>query len=125
MRFIRKLHLYLGCFFSLLLLLFIGTGWYQTVGPSRKKLADSLPDKLASIHINQTFPAQSAGAYSTQWFEYLVVGMSIALILTILLGIFLAFKTNKRKWPVCFSLALGVLVPVILLWLGQPAQSQP
>lgn len=122
MKLVRKLHLYLGCFFSPLLLLFIGTGWRQTISP-HKKLTDSLPDKLTSIHIRQTFPTEAGGVPSPQWFQYLVVGMSIALILTILLGIFLAFKTSKRKWPVYLSLILGIVVPILLLWLGQPAAS--
>lgn len=123
MKLVRKLHLYLGCFFSPLLLLFIGTGWRQTMSP-HKKLTNSLPDKLSSIHLNQTFPAETGGAYSPQLFQYLVVGMCVALIFTILLGIFLAFKTNKRKWPVCLSLILGIVVPIILLWLGQPPASR-
>ncbi len=123
MKLVRKLHLYLGCFFSPLLLLFIGTGWRQTMSP-HKKLTNSLPDKLSSIHLNQTFPAETGGAYSPQLFQYLVVGMCVALIFTILLGIFLAFKTSKRKWPVYLSLILGIVVPILLLWLGQPAASR-
>ena len=115
MKLVRKLHLYLGCFFSPLLLLFIGTGWRQTISPHKK---------LTSVHRSQIFPAETGGVYSPQLFQYLVVGMCIALIFTILLGIFLAFKTNKRKWPVYLSLALGIVVPILLLWFGQPAASQ-
>ena len=101
MKLVRKLHLYLGCFFSPLLLLFIGTGWRQTMSP-HKKLTNSLPDKLSSIHLNQTFPAETGGAYSPQLFQYLVVGMCVALIFTILLGIFSPSKpTNANGRYVC------------------------
>lgn len=81
-------------------------------------------EKLTSIHVNQVFPSESAESYSPQLFQYLVAIMSAALILTLLLGIFLAFKTSKRKWSIWIALILGVIVPVILLWLGQSAESQ-
>jgi len=41
------------------------------------------------------------------------------LILTVGLGIFLAFRTNRRRWPVWLALATGVFVPVVFLWLAQ------
>jgi hypothetical protein len=49
----------------------------------------------------------------------LVVAMSISLILTLALGIFLAFRSNRRPGPVWLALLTGVLVPVLLLWLAQ------
>jgi ABC-type proline/glycine betaine transport system permease subunit len=56
-------------------------------------------------------------------FQYLVIAMSIALILSILLGVFLAFKTSRKKWPVWTALILGFIIPVVLLWLGQSSES--
>ena len=37
MKFIRRAHLFLGCFFTPLLLFYILTGWYQTVNLNRLK----------------------------------------------------------------------------------------
>jgi hypothetical protein len=31
----------------------------------------------------------------------------------------LAFRTSRNKWTVWVSLALGVVLPIVLLWLGQ------
>jgi hypothetical protein len=33
--------------------------------------------------------------------------------------VFLAFKALRPRWPVWASLALGLAVPVLVLWLGQ------
>ncbi len=128
MKALRKIHLYLGCFFAPLLLLFIGTGWYQTVSTNRNKGLGEVGgwrERLTSIHVDQVFPSQSAESYSPQLFQYLVVAMSIALILTTLLGIYLAFKTTRKSWPVWVALGLGFLVPIVLLWLGQSRTATP
>ncbi|MDB6034348.1 MAG: hypothetical protein JWM16_4686, partial [Verrucomicrobiales bacterium] len=56
---------------------------------------------------------------STQTFKVLVVLMSIALILSVLSGLYLAFRTLRQKWIVWTSLTLGLAVPVLILWLSQ------
>ena len=122
MRLLRRLHLYLGCFFAPLLLFYIGTGWYQTVTVRRNKLAGEAEDwisKLRSVHVDQIYPADSADAYSPTLFRILVVTMAISLIVTVVLGLILAFRTLRRRWLVWLSLGLGVLVPILMLWLGQ------
>ena len=126
MKFIRRLHLYLGCFFTPLLLLYIGTGWYQTVSTNRNKGLGEVGgwrEKLTSIHVDQILPSESAEGYSPQLFQYLIVTMSVALILTIVLGVFLAFKTSRKQWPVWTALILGFIIPIVLLWLGQSSES--
>ena len=45
--------------------------------------------------------------------------MSVALLATTALGIILAFRFNRHKWPVWAALMLGIAVPVLFLWLGQ------
>jgi hypothetical protein len=121
---IRKIHLYLSVFFAPLLIFFIGTGWYQTLNTQRNKLLgeqDTLVAKLTSVHVDQIYPSQSGvGEYSTYLFKTLVVLMSIALLVTIALGLILAFKTTRRSWIVCVCFVLGIGLPVIFLWLGQP-----
>lgn len=122
MRFLRKAHLYLGCFFSPLLLFYVATGWYQTVSTNRNKTLGEKGDwisGLTSVHVDQIYPSESANSYSPALFKILVVIMSISLIITLGIGIFLAFQSNRKQWPVWLSLLLGVLVPVLFLWLGQ------
>lgn len=119
---LRRLHLYLGCFFAPLLLFFIATGWYQTVNPDRRKGvgdSDTFISHMTRVHVEQYYPTESAQGYSTKGFTWLVVAMSVALIITTALGIILAFRFSKQKWPVWLSLILGLLVPALVLWLGQ------
>jgi hypothetical protein len=121
---VRKLHLYLSVFFAPLLVFYIGTGWYQTVQTERNKLLgeqDTWVNKLTSVHKDQIFPKASVpGEYSTALFKGLIIVMSICLLVTIGLGIFLAFRTTRSRWTVWLSLIGGLLLPVVFLWLGQP-----
>ena len=122
MKTLRRVHLYLGCFFAPLLLFYVVTGWYQTVNPDRRKgVSDSqdLVSRLSRVHVEQYYPTESASGYSTRLFRVFIVIMANALIATVILGIILAFRTSRNKWPVWLSLALGIALPVILLWLGQ------
>jgi hypothetical protein len=119
---LRRLHLYLGVFFAPMLLFFILTGWYQTAYPDRRKTvfeANAVMDRLRAVHAEQTFPVAHANSYSTLAFRWLIYVMSGALVITLVLGIVLAFRTMKQKWLVWMMLVLGLLVPALCLWLGQ------
>ncbi|MDA7618365.1 hypothetical protein OAE97_02475 [Verrucomicrobia bacterium] len=123
MKFFRKLHLYLGCFFAPLLLFFTATGWYQTVRVHRNKTVGEAEsggwvEKMTSIHVDQVFPLETADAFDPALFQYLVVAMSIALILTVLLGVFLAFKMTRSKGWIAMVLLAGTALPIVFLWLG-------
>ena len=122
MKFVRRLHLYLGCFFAPLLLFYVATGWYQTLHPDRRKNlgeADDWVARFRSVHVDQIYPNSQTSTYSPALFRTLVVVMALALIVSVTLGIFLAFRTLRQRLLVWLSLGLGILVPVILLWLGQ------
>ncbi|HUR46779.1 MAG TPA: hypothetical protein VMZ27_12955 [Candidatus Saccharimonadales bacterium] len=122
MKRLRRLHLYLGCFFAPLLLFYVGTGWYQTVRIDRNKNvgeADTWVAKMTSVHKDQIWPTESAMSYSTRTFKVLVVLMSIALIISVLTGLYLAFRTLREKWLIWVVLALGLALPVLILWLSQ------
>ena len=122
MKLLRRIHLYLGCFFAPLLVFYVTTGWYQTVNPDRRKGVGDSTDfvsRLSRVHVEQYYPTESASGYSTYLFRGLIVIMAVALITTVILGIILAFRTSRNKWPVWLSLVLGVILPIVLLWLGQ------
>jgi hypothetical protein len=123
MRYVRRLHLYLSVFFAPLLIFYISTGWYQTLNQNREKTLGErhdLASKLRSVHVEQVYPNETAtGEYSTTLYKILVVVMSICLLATIGLGIYLAFRVTRQVWTVCLCLVLGVLLPVLCLWLGR------
>lgn len=122
MRTVRRLHLYLGCFFAPLLLFYVATGWYQTFNPNRAKTAaesETWLMRLRQVHVDQIYPSATAQGYSPRLFRGLVAVMALALSATVALGVFLAFRGSRTPWPVALCLVLGVLVPALLLWLGQ------
>ena len=122
MKLVRRLHLYLGCFFTPLLLFYVLTGWYQTFNPNRTKgpgEAVGWIARLRSVHVDQIYPSESVQAYSPRMFRWLVAVMGVALTLTVLLGVYLAFKALRPRWLAAASLVLGVAVPILLLFLGQ------
>jgi hypothetical protein len=124
MKLLRRLHLYLGCFFAPLLLFYILTGWYQTVTPHRMKSpseAETILQKLRTVHVDQIYPTDDEfeKPSSPKLYKFLVVLLGIAATITIVLGIILAFRTLRVQWPVWLSLGLGFLIPILALWLGQ------
>jgi cyanate permease len=121
MKQIRRWHLFLSAFFAPMLLFFVATGWYQTLNQNRNKSVGEQTDlvsRLTSIHVDSVYPDPKVEAYDPRLFQWLVIAMSICLIVTIALGIYLAFTVGRPKWAVWLSLGLGVLLPVALLWLG-------
>ena len=122
MKLLRRIHLYLGCFFAPLLVFYVSTGWYQTVNPDRRKGVGDSTDfisRLSRVHVEQYYPTESASGYSTYLFRGMIVIMAVALMTTVILGVILAFRTSRNKWPVWLSIALGIVLPIVLLWLGQ------
>jgi hypothetical protein len=122
-RYLRRIHTYLGCFFAPLLLFYVLTGWYQTIYHDRLKSpgdAETLGEHLRTIHVDQIYPTthEFSRPSSPKLFQILVVIMAVALTVTVILGVVLAFKSNRKPWPVWLSLILGFLVPIGLLWLG-------
>jgi cyanate permease len=123
MRALRRVHTYLGCFFAPLLLFYVLTGWYQTVYHDRLKSpgdAETLGERLRTVHVDQIYPTNREFSHhsSPKLFQVLVVIMAIALVVTVILGVILAFRSIRKPWLVCLSLVLGFLVPMALLWLG-------
>lgn len=124
-RWLRRLHTFLSVFFSPLLILFVVTGWWQTVTVNRNKglgFGSSWIEKLSTIHIDNYFPLTGAHNYSTDLFKVLVVIMCIGFLFTSILGLVMAFRFAKRKASLVIILVAGVLVPILLLYLGEGAK---
>ncbi len=117
----RRTHLFLGVFFTPLLLMFLITGWWQTTVSSDDQEADGgfaheLMKKFSSVHTSSTFPRP--GVHHGEWMmRWLAVGMCIALIATIVIGLLLAWQTMRPKWLAVLALVLGIAVPAAVLFL--------
>ena len=124
-RLFRRLHTFLSVFFSPLLMLFVITGWWQTVTVNRNKglgFGSSWIEKLSTIHVDNYFPLVGAHTYSTDVFKVLVVIMCIGFMFTTLLGLLMAFRFAKRKFSLVLILIAGILVPIALLYWGEGAK---
>lgn len=118
----RQAHLFLGVFFSPLLLMFIITGWWQTVTTDEEKEAHggrfhTLMENLSNVHTDDYFPHPGASHHSHLAFKILVVTMCLALIAAIGLGLILAWQI-KRKGAVVIAFVLGILLPALLLYFA-------
>lgn len=122
MKTIRRLHLYLGCFFAPLLAVFAFTGVLQVyeLHKSAKDGSYAAPRWVmaaANLHKHAALTKTGSSAVT----RGLVAGMALALILTMVLGVALAFRSERNAWPVAGSLVLGVLVPLVLLFVSTPS----
>jgi len=129
MRWLRRVHTYLGVFFAPLLLFFVLSGWYQTVNRDRLKGANdahSLAQYMRVIHTDDIYPTHDRNTrVSPRVFQYLVVAMAIGLTTTIILGIMLAFRSVRNRWMIALWLVLGIGVPAGMLWLGHKSSPPP
>ncbi len=120
----RNVHLYLGCFFSPLLFLFLITGCWQTFGlqHASKKPGGYKPPEivkaLSQVHIKQRWTDNNLHPPPSIFFRYLIVLMSLGLLVTAVLGIVMAFKYT-RPWKAWACLLMGVLIPCFLLWMAR------
>ena len=143
MKLIRRIHLFLGCFFTPLLLLYLLSGFYFVLKPARQKddgEAQTFLQKIWWVHTAQEYPrttapldieAENQPRTLTDWeadtraFKILIYIMVVGAVATMALGIVLAIRTTKDKRPVYLSLALGVLLPCMILWFSQKQVTKP
>jgi len=118
MKFLRRLHLYLGCFFAPMLLFFSISGIWQVYGLQWGS-APNWFTYLSTIHMgHQLFWKDPTKAYSlsSSYLEFFVVLMAASLVISIILGIIMAFKFGRGTLALA-SLAGGVIVPLVLILL--------
>lgn len=119
---IRRLHTVLSIFFTPLLLLFIGTGLWQSVVPEDEREKPGFFHKIAgdlsTVHTDGYFPRAGVADPSTSAFKILLALLCAALVLSILMGLGLAWSNSRNKWWSALALLLGVLVPALILWIA-------
>jgi hypothetical protein len=114
MTFLRRLHLYLGCFFAPMLVFFCVSGMWQVFGLQWGENAKTL-HLLSTIHMGRNVKTvPGAYTFDSPWLEYFVILMAASLIISIILGVIMAFKFGRGTLALA-SLAGGVLIPLILI----------
>jgi hypothetical protein len=113
-----------------LLLMFVVTGWAQTMNFDH---SSAFLGRLSQVHTRQFYPYGPATTDAkggihvpggkletgdTVPMKWLVGAMSVALILSILLGLVLAFSMARLRFPSLIALILGVGIPVVFLVLA-------
>ena len=117
MKQIRQLHLYLGTLFAPMIIFFAFSGALQTFQWHEKgKSATYRPPAwivtLAQIHKNERMAQADGKSVALRWF---IMVMSVGLIITTLLGIYMAFKFNRDRRIIWGLMGLGFIIPVAAL----------
>jgi hypothetical protein len=110
MKTLRSIHLYLGCIFAPMLLFFTISGIWQTLG-----IRSSFLGWLSALHTSARF--KNGHEPSGPAFRLLVIIMAVSFVISIILGVIMAFQFTKSRKTVFFCLALGVIIPSVLILL--------
>ena len=119
----RNIHLYLGVFFAPRLMFFLISGCWQTFNLHEASKDGSykppaIIKSFSQVHKDQRWVDGKMIPPSSVPFRWLIVLMSIGLLVTTILGILMAFKYTK-EWIVWACLSLGIIIPVVLLWMAR------
>ena len=116
MKLLRSLHLYLGCIFAPMLVFMTVSGIWQTFGLQRASPGkpDSTLAYLSTIH---TSWALKSGSWSSPAMKGLILLTAMSFLLTVILGITMAFRFGHAK-IVLITLLLGIIVPLGIVLLS-------
>jgi hypothetical protein len=140
---VRLLHLYLGLLFAPSILFFSFSGAFQLFGLHESQPGDPPPARwiatMAQVHKSQNLdvrekpsgPARPPSARKSpptapsaaapgenlalKWYFCF---MAVGLMVTTLLGIYMAFQYNRDRRVIWGLLSAGVLIPLLALLLG-------
>ena len=114
MKNVRLVHLYLGCFFAPLLVFFTVTGCAQMFAWHEQKKSDPRPpsartqlfDTLGRVHMHGGNQRGSAPAS----FRLLILAMTAGFLVTVFLGVWMAFRFSQKPMLVWLCLLSGILI---------------
>jgi hypothetical protein len=120
MRFVRTLHLYLGCLFAPMLIFFAVTGSWQLFNwhESKKDRSYTAPPALAAlsfVHKNAHVPG-TPGRQSTP-LRYFMLAAAAGLVTTAVIGVVMAYRFSQRPMVATVCLFSGIALPMALLWI--------
>ncbi len=113
---IRRIHLYLGCFFAPMLIFFSISGIWQVYGLQWVN-GPNILTYLSSIHMGHNLffkDPTKAYTFTSPYLEFFVVLMAASLVLNILFGVIMAFKFGRGTLALA-SMAAGTFIPLILI----------
>jgi hypothetical protein len=118
---LRQIHLYLGCVFAPLLAFFALSGLWQSfflnntwhLASTHPRL-QHLQSLLLTLHTGRSL--KMGDTLSSPALRYFVAAMALSLLLTMLLGIVMAFRFGRgRVASIC--LVAGIVIPLGLVAL--------
>ena len=107
---LRSIHLYLGCIFAPMLLFFTISGIWQTLG-----IRSPFLQWLSAIHTAVRF--KNGHEPSSPALRFFVIIMAVSFVISIVLGVIMAFKFTRSRKAAFYCLALGVIIPAALILL--------
>jgi hypothetical protein len=108
---LRALHLYLGCVFAPLLLFFAVSGIWQMTGLGGSRFLRT----LSTIHTSHQY--KDGSGLTSPLMMLFVLLMAVSFIVSILLGVVMAWKFGRNRKTVFACLAFGVICPAVLVLL--------
>lgn len=121
-RLLRRIHLLLGCFFAPLLGYYLISGLWQSFGMDDRRKAEveggmaMLYVEGSNPHKHLTFPGASPKMSRSNSYKWFVAAMVTGLVISVLLGVYIAFTSFRPSWAVVLALGAGIAVPVLMLW---------
>ena len=120
MKFLRSLHLYLGCLFAPMLIFFAVTGSWQLFNwhESKKDKSYIAPPALAAlsfVHKDAHIPG-TPGRNPTP-LRYFMLASAVGLIITTAIGIIMAYRFSRQPMVATVCLLTGAALPGVLLWI--------
>jgi hypothetical protein len=120
MRFLRTLHLYLGCLFAPMLIFFAVTGSWQLFNwhESKKDRTYIAPPALAAlsfVHKDAHIPG-TPGRQPTPLRDFMLAAAA-GLVATTGIGVVMAYRFSQRPLVATVCLLAGIALPAVLLWI--------
>ena len=117
---LRRLHLYMGVPIAPLILFFALSGAWQTFGFHRNAKDGSYTAPTVLSVVSDVYEHQRAGSNAHRSTAFAVVALLAALgiVATTAIGILMAFRLAPEPLIVWGLLAVGILLPAFLLWIG-------
>lgn len=120
MKFLRQIHLYLGCVFAPALIFFAVSGAWQLFGFHlfTKDGSYTPPHTVALLSsIHQYQHLTGTPARSGTPLKYFALAAAVGLVLTTALGIVMAFRYSRSTVVVAICIMTGIALPLGILLL--------
>lgn len=118
MRFLRQLHLFLGCLFAPVLIFFAASGSWQLFNfhESKKDGSYTAPRPLAVLsEIHKEAHVPPTPKRSATPLRYFMVAAAAGLVVTSIMGVIMAFRFSRQPVTATACLLAGVAIPGVIL----------